>query len=445
MYQTLDPFHQKNLKSYSAHSYNEATRVLSNLQKTQTPWQQLEVQERAKHIHKIADEILKNKEAWALLASQEMGKPVSQARSEIDKSIRALKGIPDLSFEILNSTKRLNADVYPENYGVVLSIQPWNFPFWQVLRMAACAWITGHTVLLKHSEIVSGCAQALESVCHWQGQKLLSHIRTSSKDLHSLIENEKSLGLVTFTGSTFVGKLVAETCGRSLKKSILELGGNDAYFVMPDSDLELAVQKCVQTRLINSGQSCVAGKRFYLHGQIKQEFIKLFHEQLQKVVRGNPAESRTEVGPAAHPRLIQAVHVQIQKAVKQGAKYTEVWPFKDQFSAIGTLDFGPSLRAFESEEIFAPVALFYEFSDVDLAVDAVNQGPYGLAGGIFTADLGLAEKVAKASQVGTFTINGFSQSDPLLPFGGTKNSGYGREMGREGIHEFVQWKVVRHG
>ena len=171
----------------------------------------------------------------------------------------------------------------------------------------------------------------------------------------------------------------------------------------------------------------------------------MFHQLLQKVVRGNPILETTEVGPAAHPRFLQAAREQIQRAVELGAKSTEVLPFQDQFSSIGTLDFGSNLTAFQSEEIFAPIALFYEFEDIDLAVDAVNMGPYGLAGGIFTSDLNLANRVASSCQVGTFTINGFSQSDPLLPFGGTKQSGFGREMGTEGLHEFIQWKVIRHG
>lgn len=425
--------------------YADAAQVLSTLQKTQNLWRKLKVQERIEQIHKIADQVQQNKEAWAQLASLEMGKPIKQGRAEIDKSIRALREIPQLALEVLSSQKRSNSEVRPESYGVVLSIQPWNFPFWQVLRLAACAWVTGHTVLLKHSEIVNECAKALESVCGWQGQKLLVHINLQPEDVHTLIEKEKSVGLVTFTGSTQVGKLIAETCGRSLKKSILELGGNDAYFVMPDCDLQSAVQKCVQTRLINSGQSCVAGKRFFLHQQIKQEFTEMFHEQLQKVVRGNPIHENTEVGPAAHPRFIQAAQEQIQKAVGLGAKYTQILPFQDQFSGIGTLDFGANLSAFESEEIFAPIALFYEFENIDLAVDAVNLGPYGLAGGIFTGHMNLANQVASDCLVGTFTINGFSQSDPLLPFGGTKQSGFGREMGTEGLREFIQWKVIRHG
>lgn len=441
----MDPFCLKNLSSYSIHTYDEAVTLVSQLQSTQLNWKRSTIQERVHQIHHIADLVQQNKEAWALMASQEMGKPISQGRSEIDKSIRALKEIPELAIDVLNSKKKLNAEIWPDSYGVVLSIQPWNFPFWQVLRMAACAWVTGHTILLKHSEIVSGCAEMIESVCQWQGQKLLSQIRLNPIDLHALIEKEKSLGLVTFTGSTQVGRLIAETCGRSLKKSILELGGNDAYFVMPDCDLQMAALKCVQTRLINNGQSCVAGKRFYLHKKIKQEFVSLFHEQLKKVVRGNPILDSTEMGPAAHLRFIQATQKQIKQAVNLGAQYFEAWPFQDQFSAVGTLDFGPNLSAFESEEIFAPIAMFYEFDDIEKAVTAVNLGPYGLAGGLFTKDLNLADKVAKSSCVGTFAINGFSQSDPALPFGGSKDSGYGREMGLEGLAEFIQWKVIRHG
>ncbi len=427
------------------HDYIDAALALSTLQNTQKQWQALKVQDRIDHIVKIADRVQENKEAWARLASREMGKPIAQGRAEIDKSLRALREIPKLAPQILESKKRGNSEVRPESYGVVFSIQPWNFPFWQVLRLTACAWVTGHTVLLKHSDIVNECAQAMESVCDWQGQKLLTHIRISSEDVHTLIEKEKSVGLVTFTGSTEVGKLIAETCGRSLKKSILELGGNDAYFVMPDCDLEQAVQKCVQTRLINSGQSCVAGKRFYLHHKIKQKFTEMFHERLKKVVRGNPNDDSTEVGPAAHPRFLKAAHAQVQKAVGLGANYTEIFPFQDQFSSIGTLDFGVNLNGFESEEIFAPIALFYEFDDIELAVQAVNSGPYGLAGGIFTSDINLANQVASDCMVGTFSFNGFSQSDPLLPFGGTKHSGFGREMGVEGLQEFIQWKVIRHG
>lgn len=436
-FSTFDPFQQKPLKNYSFYTFDQVQTEIQKLAHTQKQWEKTNLSEREDVLAQIATSVEKEKRKWALMAAEEMGKPISQGVAEVEKCVRALREIPKLRLQ--NSQNSVRA----EAHGVVLSLQPWNYPFWQVLRMATTAWFTGHTVLLKHSEIVAGCAELIEDVCQWHGQKLLIQARLEPEVIHRLIEEDPRLGFVTFTGSTKVGRLVAETCGRALKPGVFELGGNDAYIVEADADLDLAAQLCAQTRLLNSGQSCISGKRFYLHKKIKKSFLELFVQQLKRVKRGDPKLDETTHGPLASPHFLHAVRAQKQKVQATGVDFLEVWPDEKGFSSIGYFDFGSDLRAFEADEFFAPLALVYDYDSLERVIESLNLGPYGLAGGVFTQNKDVARGLAKSLKLGTFSWNDFTQSDPLLPFGGTKQSGFGREMGLEGLQNFVSWKVLR--
>lgn len=439
-FSTVNPFSQKTLQTYDFASFEQSRNLIESLTQTQKKWARLSFEQRAYHLQNIASQIEGKKKQWAEMATLEMGKPITQSLAEVEKCILALKEISQMAcVELKTEIQKLshgNFHVVASHHQVVFSIQPWNFPYWQVLRMAACAWMTGHTILLKHSDLVAGCAQLIEKVCDWENEKLLSLVHLKPEDIHRLILNSPEVGLVTFTGSTSVGEKIAETCGKALKKTILELGGNDAYIVMPDADLQKAANDCVTSRLINSGQSCVSAKRFYLHHSIKAPFLGIFEDLLKSKKVGDPMNPQTQVGPLASPAFFKKLEAQIQLAQSMGV------PLKVVNVNLGYLDFGTQLRAFEAEEIFAPVACFYEFSDLDMVIEAINCGPYGLAGGIFTKNTSDIEKAARELQVGTFTVNSFSQSHPLLPFGGTKKSGISREMGTAGLHDFVSWKVV---
>ncbi len=396
----------------------------------------MSLEEKVRVLSQMADSLLDNKSRLAQVAALEMGKPMKSGELEIEKSARALKQIPLL-------WKAPPSPVEAHPFGIIFSLQPWNFPFWQVFRMCATAWTTGNVILLKHSDLVPQTALEIEKLCLWQGRPLLQNVQLEPPRIHQLIERDPRVRFVTFTGSTQVGRRVAETCGRALKPGIFELGGNDAYLVCEDADLDLAAEKCAQTRLINSGQSCVSGKRFFIHKSVKNLFLQKFENQLQNFRWGASLDPQTELGPLAHEKFKIQLNQQILRAQEQGALFHQVRPSTLELPCVGYLDFAQNWRAFEAEEIFGPVALIYEFEDFEEVLSAINRGPYGLAGGIFTQNLDRARWAAQLIQVGTFAWNDFCQSDPLLPFGGCKDSGFGREMGLIGIEQFVSWKVLR--
>lgn len=446
--QTVNPSNQNIIAQYQTHSIQEALEKIREFSKQQAEWKELSVEVRAQTLKKLGANLLSQKEVFAKQAALEMGKPITQGLSEVEKSAAALEMMADIAVEKLR-VREVPAHykktwVRPEPYGLVLSIQPWNFPYWQAFRMAACAWMAGNLVVLKHSSEVAGCAELIEKVCKINGKKLLLNLRLSHEHAGEVIKSPL-IQAVTFTGSTSGGKKVAEVAGAALKKCILELGGSDAYIVMPDCDLDLAVKTCVESRLINSGQSCIAAKRFFVHEQIFLEFKNKFKKSLDSTRIGDPLDEETQVGPLAATRFLEVVKEQTKRAHFAGAKLD--WtqsklPLGGNYMQLGILDFGSNLKVFENEEIFAPVASLYRFTDLDEVIHVINEGPYGLGAGIFTQDQILSDRVSKQIKVGTFVINSFVQSDARVPFGGMRQSGVGREMGVEGLHDFVAWKVV---
>lgn len=447
-FKTINPNDQSELSEYSFHSLSEAFEKIREFSKHQNTWESLSLEDRASHLRKLAAQLRLRKEIFAKQAALEMGKPISQGLAEVEKCAFAFETIADLAVHNL-SEKVVEAHykkttVRPVPFGLVFSIQPWNFPFWQVLRMAACAWMAGNLVVLKHSTEVAGCAELIDQLCGLDGKKILLNLRLSHGDAAEVIKSSL-IQAVTFTGSSSAGKSIAQTAGSALKKCILELGGSDAYLVMPDCDLELAVKTCVQSRLINSGQSCISAKRFFIHEKVFVEFKAQFKKALEAYRIGNPLDPETQIGPLAATRFLTTLMDQTKRANYAGAKLD--WtqrelPRNGNYTQLGILDFGANLKVFENEEIFAPVASLYRFTDVDEVIDSINAGPFGLGAGIFTQDMKLADDVSRKVQCGTFVINSFVQSDPRVPFGGIKESGVGREMGVQGLHDFVNWKVV---
>ncbi len=446
--QTINPTTLSVLKEYSHHSNLDAFELIHKFSVEQIQWKKLSVEDRAQKVKKVASQLLSQKTELAKQASLEMGKPITQGIAEVEKCAFGLETMADLAVTHLKE-KEVSAHykktvIRPEPYGLVFSIQPWNFPFWQALRMAACAWMSGNLVVLKHSSNVAGCSELIEQVCTVDEQKLILNLRLTHQDASDVI-NSSLIRAVTFTGSTSGGKHIAEIAGAALKKCVLELGGSDAYIVMPDCDLDLAVKTCVQSRLINTGQSCIAGKRFFIHAQIYSQFKTKFKEVLKTYKIGDPLMPETQVGPLADKRFLDVVMEQTKRARMAGAQleWTEnELPTQGYFSQLGILDFGTNLRVFENEEIFGPVASLYRFNDLEEVIQVINKGPFGLGAGIFTQDMKLADQVSRDIEAGTFVINSFVQSDPRVPFGGVKDSGLGREMGLEGLHDFVSWKVV---
>lgn len=383
-----------------------------------------------------------------------MGKPIRESRAEIDKCIwvcefyeeEGPRFLADASIQT-DSWKSFTAF---EPLGVVLGVMPWNFPFWQVFRFVAPALTAGNGVILKHSSNVTGCALAIESVFVEAGfpANLFRTIIASGKDVGQLIA-EDSIQAVTLTGSEPAGSAVASAAGKALKKSVLELGGSDPYLVLEDADLDLAAEKCAQARLFNAGQTCIAAKRFIAVSSIKEAFTEKLIACMQKCVMGNPESEEADMGPLARPDLRDEIHEQVQRSVESGAKL-----LIGGSVPLGSGNFYPPTvltevtpgMAAADEELFGPVAAIIEAKDVDDAVSLANQSRFGLGSAVFTKDLRTAETVARRLEAGTCFINDFVKSDPRMPFGGIKKSGYGRELAREGIREFVNIKsvVVEH-
>lgn len=444
-FSTHNPFLDKEISSYSYDTNDVIQEKLRRLQESQHQWQSLSLEKRAQRIQSLARRIENNKEELAKMATLEMGKPIRQARAEVEKSILALRTISEMGKQVLKSREveahYKKTEVRAEPLGVIFSIQPWNFPYWQALRMAACAWTAGNVILLKHANLVAGSAELLEKILDDGEPPLLINSRMSHEQA-ALIMSSRRVHGVTFTGSTKGGRSVAQAAGYGLKKCIMELGGSDAYIVMEDSDLDQAAQICVKARLINSGQSCVAAKRFFIEDTVAEEFRKKFLNYMSQQKVGNPLDEDTDVGPLASPQFVQSFEKQLTVAQELGARFYEVAPANKNFSSRGVLDFVENLKGFEEEELFGPVALFYRFQDVNQVVQVLNDGVYGLGAGVFTKNQNLADELSRKIHVGTFTVNSFVQSDPRTPFGGTRDSGFGREMGVEGLSEFVSWKVV---
>jgi succinate-semialdehyde dehydrogenase/glutarate-semialdehyde dehydrogenase len=447
-YQTINPFDQSVLKTYNHHSLGEALQAIQKIHEAQKVWAKKSTQQRADVLKKLAGVIRNKKEEMARQASLEMGKPITQGRSEVEKCAATLEMVADLAVSELKE-KTIQAHygetiLRPQAYGVVFSVQPWNFPYWQLFRMAACAWMAGNLVVLKHADQVSGCAELIDEVCAATGENILLNLRLSHEDAAEAIKS-KFVSLVTLTGSTKAGKEIGKVAGESLKKQVLELGGSDAYIVMPDCDLAASASACAQARLINSGQSCIAAKRFFVHESIYSEFKKLFLENLSKAEMGNPLDEKTKIGPLASKKFVEQLAKQISKAKETGATFTGAQPaFENRwgFSPVGILEFGTQLNVFEEEELFGPVASLYKFTDVNQVIDVINNGPFGLGGGIFSSNKEKSLEIAAKMDVGTFTINTWVQSDARVPFGGRRESGLSYELGAIGINEFTHWKVI---
>jgi succinate-semialdehyde dehydrogenase / glutarate-semialdehyde dehydrogenase len=332
--------------------------------------------------------------------------------------------------------------------GPVLAIMPWNFPFWQVFRFAAPALMAGNTILLKHASNVSSCARAvatLISKAFGRGD-FLQAVFVSGKEVEPLIADPR-IRAVTFTGSTDVGREVAAAAGRHLKKSVLELGGSDPYLVLEDADLDHAAKTCAAARMVNAGQSCIAAKRFLVVDAIHDDFVERLRGELAIFQPGDPFEPATNLGPMAKSNLRDELHAQVTDSVKSGARVLRggepvELQGRSYYPATLLADVIPGMRVFD-EETFGPVAAVIRVKNEAKAIELANQTPFGLGAAVFSADQKRARRVAEHLDTGTVAINGQVVSDPRFPFGGVKESGWGRELGEHGIHEFVNVKTVR--
>jgi succinate-semialdehyde dehydrogenase/glutarate-semialdehyde dehydrogenase len=406
--------------------------------------------ERARGVESVATVLEKRLDELSLLITQEMGKPIGEARSEIEKCAWVCRYYAENGPRFL-SDESIPTDAYKsfasfEPLGVVLAVMPWNFPFWQVFRFASPALVAGNGILLKHASNVSGCALAIESVFREAGlpADLFRTLITGAEEVRQLIASD-AVQAVTLTGSEPAGSAVAEAAGKAIKKSVLELGGSDPYLILVDADLDLAAEKCAQARLLNAGQVCIAAKRFIVDSSIKEAFTEKLLQHMSGRTMGNPELDATRIGPMARADLRDELHQQVQESIAAGARLLMGGKIPEGpgyfYPPTLLANVRPGMPAFD-EELFGPVAAVIEAADTEEAVQLANKSQFGLGAAVFTRDLRTGESVARKLQAGVCFINDFVKSDPRMPFGGIKKSGYGRELSHFGIREFTNIKSI---
>jgi succinate-semialdehyde dehydrogenase / glutarate-semialdehyde dehydrogenase len=450
-FQTTNPFTKKNIETYQYEKLSDVLTKIKKFSNYQKNWSEMTLQQRGAHLKKVAVRLQQQKSRLAQQMTDEMGKPIAQSIAEIDKCATGLEKYVELTSSLQIETTLAahykKTLLRAEPLGLIFSIQPWNFPFWQVFRMASAAWMAGNLVVLKHSNVTAGCAALIEQICDIDDLPLILNVRVSHDDAAEIVRSPE-IHMVTLTGSTRAGRQIGAVAGEALKKQLFELGGSDAYIILADCKLEEAVKKCVRSRMTNSGQSCIAAKRFFIQDSIFSEFKDKFLVELSNYTMGDPNNSKTQTGPLAANSFVKGLKEQLQKATSEGAEFTSVQlenPDEAVFSPMGVLDFGTNLSGFEREEIFGPVAQLYKFSDVNAVIRTINDGIYGLGGAVFTENYEEARRITNEMQVGMVAINSAVQSDARAPFGGVKSSGIGRESGLVGFNEFICWKVVGQG
>lgn len=441
------------LQSHVALRENEVIIKIEKAHAAWKSWRQVPLQEKADLLLKAAAILRTRKDALALTMALEMGKPIKDGLGEIEKcavvcEYYAQNGASYLANQAVQTEAR-NCYITYQPLGIVLAVMPWNFPFWQVFRFVAPGLMAGNCGLLKHASNVPGCALAIEEVLLEAGfpEHVFQTLLINSKATRKVIEHPL-VRAVTLTGSTEAGMQVAQQAAGLLKKSVLELGGSDAYLILEDADLEAAAETCVQSRLINNGQSCIAAKRFILLEGIAEEFTALFKEKMASKITGDPLAAGTQLGPMARQDLRDELHAEVQKNIQAGAKCIlggaiPDFPGSHAFYTPTILTgIKKGMPAYE-EETFGPVASMIHAASIEEAIYIANDTKFGLGAAVFSSNIERAEQIARAElEAGSCFVNSLVKSDPRLPFGGIKGSGYGRELGLVGMHEFVNIKTV---
>ncbi len=413
-------------------------------------WRKTPLSERCSLMFKAAEVLRLNKDKYAAIITQEMGKLINDARAEVEKCATACdfyaeNGARFLADEVIESDAGKSYVAYFP-LGTVLAVMPWNFPLWQVFRFAAPALVAGNTGVLKHASNVPQCALLIEDVFKQAGfpKNVFRSLMIRASQVKSVIEDPR-IHAVTLTGSEPAGRQVAATAGANLKKSVLELGGSDAFIVLEDADLDLTVQGAVMSRFLNTGQSCIAAKRFIVVDAVAEDFITRFKASVEALKMGDPMDESTTLAPMAREDLRDELHIQVKETLAAGAiavSGCELTESAGAFYNASILDRVESgMRAYH-EELFGPVAIVIRARDEDDALGIANDSPYGLGSSVWTQDSSRGEALARKVESGCTFVNGMVKSDARLPFGGIKNSGYGRELSQLGIREFTNAKTI---
>jgi succinate-semialdehyde dehydrogenase / glutarate-semialdehyde dehydrogenase len=451
MIEAINPTTGKRIAVYDDMPAAEVSRAVARAHEAFLAWRGTSFAHRAGLMRRAGAILRANARDYGRLMAEEMGKPIKDGAAEANKSALGCDYYADhaeqfLAPEIVPTEARKSLIAF-QPLGVILAVMPWNFPFWQVFRAAAPGLMAGNAMVLKHASNVPGCALAIEKVFQEAGfpEGLFRTLLIGSKAVDAVIEHPLIRG-VTLTGSTAAGRAVAAKAGAMLKKSVLELGGSDAYLVLDDADIALAATVSTKGRIVNSGQSCIAAKRFIVTEKLRRPFEDAFVTRMSAVKMGDPLDEANDIGPQARHDLRDELHRQVQDSIAKGAQCLLGGSIPNNAGAFypPTVLSGvkPGMPAYD-EELFGPVAAIIPVKDEEAAIAAANDSAFGLGGAIITRDLARAEKLAiERIESGTVFINDAVRSDPRLPFGGVKDSGYGRELSAYGIKEFVNIKTV---
>ena len=451
MLNSINPANNQKIKSYTEFTKIQVEEIILDVNSEFLKWKETSFKHRSELMLNAATVLRKNLKEYSELMTLEMGKPILQAKAEVEKCAWVCEYYAEnaesfLADEVIKTDASESFVAY-RPIGIVLAVMPWNFPFWQVFRFAAPNLMAGNAGLLKHASNVSGCSLAIENVFREAGfpENIFRSLIVSSKNINEVISNNL-VKAVTLTGSVPAGKSVAASAGSSIKKTVLELGGSDPYVVLEDADLSQAAKTCVNSRLINAGQSCIAAKRFIIVEKVYDEFKKYFLEFMSSKKMGDPFDEKNDLGPQASIQLRDELHQQVLKSIELGAKLLfggKVPYLQGAFYPPTVLEnVKPGMPAFD-EELFGPVAALIKAKNEGEAIQFANKSIFGLGAAVFTKDVKKGKLIAREKlNAGSCFVNEFVKSDPRLPFGGIKESGYGRELSPFGIKEFVNIKTV---
>lgn len=451
MIHSINPANNKILNSFEEIDSIKLKNIIENSDSEFYQWSNSSFKFRAELLKNVSKILRSQRDELAELMSLEMGKIYIQSLAEVDKcawvcDYYSEKGEEFLRDEIVQ-TEFSKSYISFQPLGVILAIMPWNFPLWQVFRFAAPTLMAGNTCILKHASNVSGCAIAIEDVFRKAGfpKYIFNSVIINASRIEEIISHP-AIAAVSLTGSVPAGSAVASLAGKYIKKSLLELGGSDPYIILKDANLDLAVESCVNSRLINAGQSCIAAKRFIVEEPIYELFVQRYTELISTKKMGDPFDQQIDLGPQATVKLRNELHQQVVNSISKGARLNlggYIPEMEGAFYPPTVLsDVLPGMPAFD-EELFGPVAAIIKAKDENQAIQLANKNIFGLGAAVFTEDLEKGEMIAKKKlHAGSCFVNAFVRSDPRLPFGGIKHSGYGRELSIFGIREFVNIKTV---